>query len=581
MPLNLYAGGHQEDRIPDALALVEERRYNDAILLLTEIMKTNPDQFAEAQKLIQKISIARDRYNTLYEKLIAILDPPPGAVIDEDQAYAIIRGMEELDADPNKAAVAAFGQARKSIVFAVENRTYSIIMDTAADHIRKNEYPEAIETYLGGFNLHNDGFVENDYGNIVEDQVEIYQDTIMTAARGFINFYNTVLDASKIYSNVIQGRSLQGIENGYSDYSLIMLEASNYWKTLKGTAAKLDNLRLSVQREDESDIPYISTNRVLTVGRSSLEGQEGIAGVLSHVWENAQDIITSLLISQLEDTYIEAVNNYETSSFDISRNLFSDVGRLSVVVVDVLKLRGDKLYLDSNLAFKDKGPEHIQAELPDLLYAQTVSEAVHLYTNLSFIAEELNGLSKTVEAAGSIGTIEEAQIGLESIREVFDDNETNLTVFIDEQTLAEDSTLDLTKTSESLAKLQNNLEILDNNIFTVKVRSKERKLIFEIEPERIRIGNSVKVIMTSAAYIDGVEELINGLTLKVKRPDRAEQLLTQTKIELEAADLALTKFMKRCEEDKDPAVKSDPSILFQLGTAENLKTDILLLNSHW
>ena len=60
--LNLHAGGHQEDRIPDAMALVEERRYNEAILLLTEVMKTNPDQFAEAQKLMQKISIARDRY---------------------------------------------------------------------------------------------------------------------------------------------------------------------------------------------------------------------------------------------------------------------------------------------------------------------------------------------------------------------------------------------------------------------------------------------------------------------------------------------------------------------------------------
>ncbi len=242
MTLNLYAGGHQEDRIPDAMALVEERRYNEAILLLTEVMKTNPDQFAEAQKLMQKISIARDRYNTLYEKLITILDPPPGEVIDEDEAYGIIREMEKLDSNPNKAAVAAFGQAKKSIVFAVENRTYSIIMDTAADQIIKNEYLEAIETYLGGFNLHNDGFVENDYGNIVEDQIEIYQDTIMSAAREFINFYNRVPEASRIYANIIQGESVQAIENGYSDYSEIMLKASAYWKILKGTAAKLDNL---------------------------------------------------------------------------------------------------------------------------------------------------------------------------------------------------------------------------------------------------------------------------------------------------------------------------------------------------
>ncbi|MCK5153932.1 MAG: hypothetical protein KAQ93_06190, partial [Spirochaetales bacterium] len=119
IPLNLYAGGQKEDKLPLALELVEQRQYNDAILILTEIMRSNPDQFAEAQKLIQQISIARDSYNKLYEQLIDILDPPPGESIDEEKAYNIIREMESLDSNPNKAAVAAFAQAKKSIVFAV------------------------------------------------------------------------------------------------------------------------------------------------------------------------------------------------------------------------------------------------------------------------------------------------------------------------------------------------------------------------------------------------------------------------------------------------------------------------------
>ena len=173
LPLNLYAGGRKEDRMPQAMALVEERRYNDAILLLTEIMKASPDQFAEAQKLIQKISIVRDAYNNLYAQLIEVLDPPDGEVIDDDRAYEIIREMENLDSDPNKAAVAAFALARESIVFAVNDKAYKILMDTAIAQISGKEYTEAIETYLGGFDLHKEGFIEKNYGNIVEDQVEI------------------------------------------------------------------------------------------------------------------------------------------------------------------------------------------------------------------------------------------------------------------------------------------------------------------------------------------------------------------------------------------------------------------------
>ncbi len=562
--------------MPDALALVEERQYNDAILLLTEIMKTNPDQFSEAQKLIQKITIVRSAYNDLYAQLIEVLDPPAGESIDKDKAYGIIKEMEGLDSNPNKAALAAFAQARESIVFAVNDRAYQILMDTAADQISKKEYIKAIETYLGGFNLHNDGFVEKDYGNIAEDQVEIYQDIILVAAGDFLNFYNKILDASKIYSNIIKEGSVEEIESGYPAYSSIMLEVSAYWKTLKGTAAKLDNLRLSIQREDESDIPYISTNRALTVGRSSLEKQEGIAGVLSYVWDNAREPVAGILISQLENVYIEAVNSYEASSFDNSRILFSDAGRLAVVVVDVLKLRGDKLYLNNNLKIKDNGLEIVQAELPDILYAQAVSKAVPVYTDLLLIAEELNSISKTVEASGSVKGIEEAISGLNSIQTDLNNNGTTITEFIDEQSLITDSVLDLTKTKDSMVNLKNNLGILNKNIFTVKVRSEERKLTLEIEPVRLIIGNSIETIQTSAAYVDGIEEIINGLSHKVKRPDRAEELLNRTKDELEAADIALNRFMKNVKDAKDPAIKSSPSIIFQLNSAADLKSDIRL-----
>ncbi|MCK5674969.1 MAG: hypothetical protein KAH95_16430, partial [Spirochaetales bacterium] len=242
IPLNLYAGGQKEDRIPFALELVEQREYNDAILILTEIMRENPDQFEEAQKLIQKISKVRDSYNKLYEQLIVILDPPPGETIDQDSAYTIIREMESLDKNPNKAAVAAFAQARKSILFAVNDRTYINIMNKASDHIEKKEYPEAIDTYFTGFELHKELYLEKEYGNIVEDQVNSYQNTILTAADNFLNLYSTVLDESKIYADIIKSGNIFALENGYSDYALVLLEAGNYWSILKENAEKLDNL---------------------------------------------------------------------------------------------------------------------------------------------------------------------------------------------------------------------------------------------------------------------------------------------------------------------------------------------------
>ncbi len=578
IPLNLYAGGQKEDKLPLALELVEQRQYNDAILILTEIMRSNPDQFAEAQKLIQQISIARDSYNKLYEQLIDILDPPPGESIDEEKAYNIIREMESLDSNPNKAAVAAFAQAKKSIVFAVHDRTYANIMNEASDYIVKKEYPAAIETYFGGFELHKDLFVEKEYGNIIEDQVDIYQDNILSTSKDFLNLYSTVLDASKIYAGIIQGGNISAIERGYSDYALIMLEAGNYWSILKAGAAKLDNLRSSVQREDESDIPFISIKRVLTVGRSDSFIQEGIAGVISTVWDENQDVISELMMSKLEEQYKEAVDGFEGSSFEGSRKILLDAVKIAVVVVDVLKLRGDKIYLDNNLLLKDNGLEHINKDLPNFLFAQAVSEFADIYTNMSFLSENINSLVKTIAASGVLEEIKESRSGMDDIRVTLSGIETSIADLDNNKNISLNSGLDLTLINGALTKLKDNKAILDEKLFIAEVGAEERILTLRIRPERIVVENSGESIVTAEAFIDGVEEKINGLVLQVKKPDRAVQLLTNTKTDLDKADLVLEDIIISLD-DKNPLEKSDISISTLLESASALRVAVVEKNS--
>lgn len=574
IPLNLYAGGQKEDKLPVALELVEQRQYNDAILVLTEIMKTNPDQFAEAQKLIQKISVARDSYNKLYEQLIVILDPPPGETIDEDKAYEIIREMERLDSNPNKAAVAAFAQAKKSIVFAVDDRAYLNIMNAASNHIEKKEYPEAIETYFGGFELHKDLFIEKDYGNIVEDQVDVYQNTIISTSDDFLNLYGTVLDASKIYDGIIQSGNILQIERGYADYALIMLEAGNYWSILKANAAQLDTLRSSVQREDESDIPFISIKKVLTVGRSGSVNEEGIAGVLSTVLDENQDVISILMMSMLKDLYRGAVNDFEISSFEESRNVFLDAVRIAVVVVDILKLRGDKIYLDTTLTLRDKSLEYINNEFPNLLFAQTVSQFAEIYTNMSNYSENINNLVKTIDASEIITDIKDARSVMDDIRVDLLDIESTISDFDNKKIISLNSTLNMTLIQDALTELKRNKSLLEQKLFVTEIRAEERILTLRIQPERILVEKSGESILTAEVYIEGQEETINGLLLQVKRPDRAVQLLTSTKTDLEKADFELNNIIQSMDTN-NPLEKSDISITKLLESAAALRVDIV------
>ncbi len=572
--LNLYAGGQKEDKLPEAMNLIEQRRYNDAILILTEIMKTDPDQFVEAQKLIQKISIARDNYNKLYEQLIVLLDPPPGESIDEDSAYSIIREMENLDSNPNKAAVAAFAQAKKSIVFAVDDRTYANIMKIAENHISNKEYPEAIKTYFEGFELHKDLFVEKNYGNIATDQVLNYQEIILTTARAFLDLYSTVLNSSKIYLNIIQSGNISEIESGYSNYSKIMLETGAKWRILKSYAAKLDILKDSLQREDESDIPYISLKKVLTVGRSGSAFQEGIAGVISIIWDENQNEISNILISTLDEKYRTAVDLFENSSFQESRDVFSDISKLSVVVADVLKLRGDKLYLDNNLELKDNGMDYVTTELPHFIFAQTAFNTAPIYTNMSLFAENINGIVKTIESAGSVDVIDNSISQLNTINLSLLESSNSKIISENKQFISKNTTLNLSKMTEALDELQGNMKQLENNIFTVEVRAEERILGIKIEPEQLVIESSTESILSSSNFIEGVDALINGLTLVVKRPDTATELLLETLKKLDLTDTNLDTIAGSVD-DKKSTIKVMTPIISQLNLITGLKNTIL------
>ncbi len=571
--LNLYAGGQTEDKMPQALELIDQRQYNKAILVLTEIMKTNPDQFTEAQKLIRKISTARDKYNSLYDKLITLLDPPPGEDIDQDAAYAIIRDMEAIDSNPNKAAVAAFAQAKKSIVFAVDDRTYANIMNDAAALIQANKYTEAIKTYFKGFELHKDLFIERNYGNIVADQINIYQNEILTAAKDFLSSYDQVATAAKLYSDIIGAGDISKIELGYSNYSKVMLATGNKWRIMKANAEKLELLKKSTQRDDESDIPYISVKRVLTVGRSDSDIQEGIAGVVSSVWDSNQNVVSSPLLALMEKNYRSSVDSFEASEFSKSRISFANTVRLSVVAADVLKLRGDKLYLDNNYTFKDKGLNYLTKELPFYLLAQTVGNAGPVYTDMSLTSENLNSLVKSIEAASTVDSIEEILKKLKGVDSSLIKSNSDMLIISEKESSLQNIGYNLVKITNIFNELKKNQSDLSTNIFNAEVRAEERILIIKIAPEKVLIENAAESITNASKYIEGVDELIDGNTLNVKRPDSATRILNDTLTELDDSYKELA-VIKASIKDKDKPIQDSLAVVKQMETVSDFRKQI-------
>ena len=210
--IEVHAGGQKEDRLPEAQKLIDEGKYNDAILILTDIMRTNPDQFDKAQNLVKEIKDAREKYNDLYAQLIDVLNPPKGEAIDEDLAYKLIREMESLDKTPNKAAVAAFAQARDTIVFAVTNRIFEEIMDKCTVLLKEGKYVEAIDNYLSGFILHREFFEKKNYGISVLNRIDSDTGEIKSLAKRFESLLPLIDSASAAVTKAAASGSLDSLK---------------------------------------------------------------------------------------------------------------------------------------------------------------------------------------------------------------------------------------------------------------------------------------------------------------------------------------------------------------------------------
>ncbi|MFW5768862.1 MAG: hypothetical protein ACOCYA_02290, partial [Spirochaetota bacterium] len=179
--------GQREDSLDAAAQLIEEKRYNDAILVLAEIMREEPDKFDAAQDLINVVRKERGIYNDTYEELITVYSREE---LDMDRAYELFEELEDLDADPDAASVAAYEEARETAVFVFNNNRFQRIMEEAKDQLDQGNYSGAVETYLTGFDIHLEDFETAEYESQLKNSLIEARETIREAGRSFVRIEN-------------------------------------------------------------------------------------------------------------------------------------------------------------------------------------------------------------------------------------------------------------------------------------------------------------------------------------------------------------------------------------------------------
>ncbi len=546
--LPLYGGGasEKENRLQRAEELIEERRYNEAMTLLSEVMKQEPEKFDRAEALMEEVRSAREEYNQTYERLISILNIGPEEELDEQQAYAIIQRLEELDADPNEASVEAFAQARRSIIFTVNDQEFNRIMREANARLAEGAWSDAVDLYLSGFSLHRDLFQEVGYGELQNQQIENLKESIREAAKRFKEFQpqleqqtDAALEAVENAEAPLEDERMQEVLEGYR-------ELLGLWDEVATTAGELEALRLDLLGGEDNDIPYLSTLRILSRGRNRSEEANGIAGAIERAVDEEYGRLRTALRDSYRNFFTVGREEYYTGDFEAANSDLTLAIDHAAAMAEVNRIWSNHLERSAALDIPAKTGLSQRELRSSVRYVRTVQNAAEEYLQLPAIAQSTRQAEEQAEQAEEAPTLREAREVLQQNQQRVTELQSQANEFVStlksraEDTAAEAGESDESGEGEALQVMNRLQEELRSRM--EELRSAEAEFVRRIaelgyQPPREGLSRAEENLDTARSYVEGVEEQITEESepVSVRYPRRSADLVEESRTLLQEA----------------------------------------------
>ncbi len=316
---SLAANGVQENRLAKAKELIAQQNYNDAILLLTTMVREEPDRQDEAQELISQIVHLRNQYNVDYESLINLLYTQK----DETSALKVIKQLEELDKNPNKQTQQEIAQAKRTARLIASNKRYRDIMARALALLNRNEYGAAVQVYLEGSDLAKDMFLESGYGTLVVNQVNRAWDDLKTASGLFVQAETRLKTLSAQGVTILASASP---DPAPLNSALAIMKDLAAWRERAwqdGRLFKSQNGFL-VKNSRQEDF-FLGYSTLFVQGPPDQKTPEGILGAFDRMWGQVMTPWMGQIRAGVEAKYTEATAALNQKRYDQAQAAFESM----------------------------------------------------------------------------------------------------------------------------------------------------------------------------------------------------------------------------------------------------------------
>ncbi len=323
--------------------LMDEERYNEAVVVLQQVISTHPERIDEAEALLRRIRAVRTDYNRLFDRLLDHLDESPE---DLETTLSIIDEMESLESHPSPQIREQIRTARFVAQLAYDRELVRRILVDAVALLEEQRYGDALERYREGFELRRDNFEERGYDAEFVAQISSLRSGLITWTDAVISSVDAVLTAVGQAERYPDTRSAQTLEQASSGLMAALEEIVVLEQELGAAASEAMAARERVADEfpDEPVDWHVTFLRVLSVGSIRERRYQGVLGATALLLDQAVARFRAPLQVVGRDRIEAGVLRVEEERYFDALRLFTDAEQdFEAVVTAVLQRSGPDL----------------------------------------------------------------------------------------------------------------------------------------------------------------------------------------------------------------------------------------------
>jgi len=310
----VYGGGGKDIALTKADALIKDKEYEKAILVLTDFTRNNPGRFDHAQERLRKIYKLREDFNRTADELIEILLYHPD---DDEKILALSTKLYSLEKEDSPLLVSFVSRTREISQFNVNRNMLRDILIKGREQLDRNESAPAIQTYAGGMSFMRNDFFASGYGATIERDVIRETDRVNEMLASFQQTVSQAVSVSSDLNRAITSGDMARITQAISRFMPALDRLIELKNDLYTAANVFEQILDRLQANDPAlrDRSHLAFLSVLINGRSGEKIQEGMLGAYDAAWRISGGSSLDALISFLERANTAAVSAFNAGDY--------------------------------------------------------------------------------------------------------------------------------------------------------------------------------------------------------------------------------------------------------------------------